>query len=173
MLAPRHLAWLNPVVLFASACRAPETSPNRPAAPEPTRSAPASEAANAAPSTPSASAPAPEADPALRPITNRELVSEPQPGHYLLDAYVIELRSCPVCEPPLKCKPCLSDHIVVADVLTPPAGTPTAMLRVAAEQTRDLVAGRRYRLEVQVHPAVEGGSGVNYVEVLKYEGPLD
>jgi hypothetical protein len=47
------------------------------------------------------------------------------------------------------------------------------MLRVTADQLRDLVAGARYRLEVQVHAAVEGGSGINYVEVLKYDGPLE
>lgn len=173
MLTRRHLAWLIPVFWHASACRAPEASPSIPAAPEPTRSAAPSEAAGAAAPTPSASAPANESDAASRPITNRELVAKPQPGRYRLDAYVIELRSCPVCEPPIKCKPCLSDHIVVADEPTPPAGTPTAMLRVTADQIRDLVAGARYRLEVQVHPAVEGGSGVNYVEVLKHDGPLD
>jgi hypothetical protein len=100
-------------------------------------------------------------------------VSEPQPGRYLLDAYVIELRPCPVCEPPLKCKPCVSEHIVVADEPSPPAGTVTAMLRVTTEQLRDLAAAARYRFEIQVHPAVEGGSGINYVEVLSYDGPLE
>ena len=100
-------------------------------------------------------------------------MSQPQPGRYLLDAYVIELRPCPVCEAPLKCKPCVSEHILVADEPSPPAGTATAMLRVTAAQLRDLVAGARYRLEIEVHPALGGGSGVNYVEVLRYEGPLD
>jgi hypothetical protein len=67
----------------------------------------------------------------------------------------------------------VSDHIVVADEPTPPVGTNTAMLRVTADQVRELVAASRYRFEVQVHPAVGGGSGVNYVEVLKYDGPLN
>lgn len=169
VLLPRQLSWLFGLLSFVSACRAPEPSPNSPATPEPTRSVAPSEAASAAGPT----ATAPEPDAASRPITNRELVSQPQPGRYQLEAYFIELRPCPVCEAPLMCKPCLSEHVVVADEPSPPAGTATAMLRVTAEQLRDLVVGARYRLEIQVHPAVGGGSGVNYVEVLEYAGPLD
>ena len=43
------------------------------------------------------------------------------------------------------------------------------MLRVTADQIQTLSIGVRYRFEVQVQPAVEGGRGVNYVEVLEHE----
>ena len=186
----RPLLRLVPMVWIACACRAPEASPSRPAAPQPTRSTAPSEASPSGPAEPartaappetaSAAAPAAstsaganEPDAARRPITSRELASQPQPGRYLLDAYVIELRPCPVCRPPLRCKPCIGEHVVVADEPNPPDPTATAMLRVTADQLRRLVAGARYRLEVEVHPALGGGSGINYMEVSKVDGPLN
>jgi len=192
VLTLRPLLWLVPMVWIACACRAPEASPSSPAAPEPTRSAVPSEASPSGPAAPeparsatppetasaaapaaSASAGANEPDAARRPITSRELASRPQPGRYLLDAYVIELRPCPACPAPLRCKPCIGEHIVVADEPAPPTRTATAMLRATADQLEALVAGARYRFDIQVHPAIGGGGGINYMEVLKYDGPLD
>jgi len=189
-----RLSWLVPVVWLACACRAPEPSPSSPAAPEPTRSGLPSDVGPSSPATPeparsaaplvTASAAVPtasasaapresEPDTALRSITCGALRSQPRPGRYQLDAYVIELRPCPVCKPPLRCKLCIGEHIVVADEPNPPDPAATAMLRVTADQLRRLVTGARYRLEVEVHPAIGGGSGINYVEVSKFEGPLN
>jgi len=171
MRTPCRTAFGASLVLCVTACRTPSDSPSAPVASARAASVERTETADAVASPPSSSASAPSQTPAadLRPIAVQGLVAEPQPGRYQLEAYVVELQPCPVCERPLRCKPCLSDHIVVAEGSSAPPGTPTAMLRVTADQIQTLSIGVRYRFEVQVQPAVEGGRGVNYVEVLEHE----
>jgi hypothetical protein len=166
-----QIAWLGAVVVCASACPSPSPRPGAPSGtPEPTSSAEPADAGVAAQPPASASAAGPaEAIPA---ITVGQLVAEPKPGRYLLDAYVVELSPCPDCAPPIRCKPCVSDHVVVADEPDPPSTAARPPLRVTPDALGQFVVGTRYRLEIVAHPAVGGGRGINHVEVVRIQSSL-
>ena len=145
--------------------------PSQPAATPIEQQAPAG--ATAATATTDALSPTPDtsAEPTLdvptdqTTVTACRLAAGVEPGRFQLDAYVIELRPCPECPPPLSCKPCLGEHVVVHDEPSPTPDAHKPMLRMKPGQLTQVEAGKRYRFQID---AVGEDSTVNHIEVVSF-----
>lgn len=116
----------------------------------------------APPATPTSTTPAPV--PGATVVTAEKIVAGLEPGEYQLDAFVLELRPCPECPPPLSCKPCLGDFIVVHDQAAPPANGATPTLRLKPDQIKQFEAGKRYRFTLRA-VSLTGENTTNHIEV--------
>lgn len=109
--------------------------------------------------------PGPTPAPASNVVTAERIATGIPLGEYQLDAYIIELRPCPECPPPLSCKPCIGDQVAVHDVPSPSPDMVKPMLLLGAGQIAKLEQGKRYHFMIRA-VGQPGGTTVNHIEVI-------
>ncbi len=99
--------------------------------------------------------------------------ARPTEGMLTLDGWIASSYRCPTCPPGAHCKPCLGDHVTVADARPRDAKELAPDQRVVVFVERAdlarLVVGERYRLRVRVRATRTTGSVVNDLQLVELE----
>lgn len=88
-----------------------------------------------------------------------------------IEGYVRTIYECPPCPKGAQCKPCLGDHIIIAeaehDQKSP--GDPEDHLLIFATNPTQFKTGKRYLFSVKVRGRIKEGAKIEQVELTGYD----
>jgi len=95
----------------------------------------------------------------------------PTPEQFNIEGYVRSVYECPPCPKGAQCKPCLGDHIIIAESRnarnTP--GDPEAHLLIFSTNPTQFKTGKRYLFSAKVRGRIREGEKLEQVELIGYD----
>ena len=88
---------------------------------------------------------------------------------FKIEGYVIQTYKCPPCPPPLQCKPCIGDHIVVADNVEEKNPALIKRLRIFTDKPAQFELKKKYSFLVKVRGKVREGHAIEEVDLIRFE----
>ena len=94
-------------------------------------------------------------------------------GTFIIIAFVIQTYKCPPCPPNAMCKPCLGDHIVVADNIDEKDPALIQRLRIFTDKPKQFELKKKYSFTVMTRGEIAPGHPLGEVNLISFETVKD